>query len=76
MPTPEVNECSYETVFNPESGVAVMIDPFSLLYASLFCTSLTAAFAAGGTRHGALARCYVANAVIYLLLGVCHWMHL
>ena len=53
-----------------------MIDPFSLLYASLFCTSLTAAFAAGGTRHGALARCYVANAVIYLLLGVCHWMHL
>ena len=53
-----------------------MLDLFSLLYLALFCTSLLAARAAGQVHHGSLAHCYIANAVIYGALGVCHWFHL
>jgi hypothetical protein len=50
-----------------------MLDPITTLYLSLLCTSATAALAAREVRHHALARCHVANRLIYALLGLCHW---
>ena len=49
-----------------------MRDPAIMLYLSLMFTSATAAFAARDAHHEMLARCYVANSLIYSLLGVCH----
>jgi hypothetical protein len=47
-------------------------DAFTLLYLALFCTSFAAAAAAGRVHHGALRRCYLANSLIYGLLGLSH----
>jgi hypothetical protein len=52
-----------------------MLDPVTTLYLSLLCTSATAAVAAREVRHHALARCYLANCLIYGLLGLCHWCY-
>ncbi len=51
-----------------------MLDTFTILYLALWFTSATAAFAAREVGHAVLARCYVANSVIYALLGACHWL--
>ena len=53
-----------------------MFDPVTTLYLSLLLTSATAALSAREVHHEALARCYVANSLIYLMLGVCHWLGL
>ena len=50
-----------------------MFDPVLNLYLSLLATSAMAAVAAREVHHHALARCYVANSMIYGLLGLCHW---
>ena len=49
-----------------------MGDPVVTLYLSLLFTSATAAFAAREVGHEMLARCYIANSLIYALLGLCH----
>ena len=49
-----------------------MLDPVTTLYMSLLFTSATAAYGARAVGHEMLARCYVANSLIYALLGVCH----
>jgi hypothetical protein len=49
-----------------------MVNPIIALCGALFCTSVTAALAALEVKHFALARCYLAYAVIYAALGLCH----
>jgi hypothetical protein len=51
-----------------------MIDPITTLYVSLLLTSAAAALAAREVRHEMLARCYVANSLIYGLFGLLHWL--
>jgi hypothetical protein len=53
-----------------------MPDPFFCLYLSLWFTSATAALAAREVGHSMLARVYVANSMIYGLLGVFHLLGL
>lgn len=58
------------------AGAVQFSNPVTLLYTALGGTYGGAALAAAQNDHHTLCRCYLVSALLHMLIGTCHHLHL